>query len=83
MDNMQAFNKKLIAGLAEAHMETKSISQRISLLEELNIDDILSLKHELTQLDQPISKSSSSEAEIPLPSLSLFSRTVDQTIVPQ
>lgn len=52
MDNIQTFNKKLIVGLAEAQQETKSISQRISLLSDLNIDDLLHLKNELIQLNE-------------------------------
>jgi hypothetical protein len=49
MENMQSFNRKLIAGLAEAQQETKSISQRMSLLSELNLDDLLILRNDLSQ----------------------------------
>ena len=39
MENIQSFNKRLVVGLAEAQQDTKSIGQRISLLNDLNIDD--------------------------------------------
>lgn len=52
MENIQSFNKKLVVGLAEAQQDTKSIGQRISLLNDLNIDDLLSLKNDLIQLNE-------------------------------
>lgn len=66
MENIQSFNKRLVVGLAEAQQDTKSIGQRISLLNDLNIDDLLSLKNDLIQLNEntSFSEGNSSSVEI-------------------
>ena len=84
MENIQSFNKRLVVGLAEAQQDTKSIGQRISLLNDLNIDDLLSLKNDLIQLNENtfFEEGNSSSVEIEPVNLAIYSHLVEQTVIP-
>lgn len=44
VEDMQAYQKKMMINLADTHLETKSISERLSIISNLNLDEIINFK---------------------------------------
>ena len=44
VDNMQHYQKKMMMNLTEVHLETKTVSERLSLVSNLNMDELIGFK---------------------------------------
>lgn len=42
---MQAYQKKMMINLADTHLETRTISDRLSIISNLNLEEIMNFKH--------------------------------------
>lgn len=58
VETMQSYQKKMLNNITEAHLSTKSIGERLSVMSNINMDEFVNLKSEIsnfTEVFQPYS----------------------------